>query len=102
MQLRIGTGHQPATDLGFELLSPLDAIDRDDAACIVGACPIGEAADERPCGRYRTRDLVLGYMNALAAGGRRQHPGRLTRWFGQRCARVSREPALPLSTLAAA
>lgn len=24
--------------------------------------------DERPFGRYRTRDLVRGYMNALAAG----------------------------------
>lgn len=46
----------------------LYGLDRDDAACILGTFPIVQEADERAFGRYRTRDLVLGYMNALAAG----------------------------------
>ena len=31
--------------------------------------PIVRREDEAAFGRYRTRDLVLAYMNALAAGG---------------------------------
>jgi hypothetical protein len=46
----------------------LYGLDRDDAAYILGTFPIVQEADERAFGRYRTRDLVLGYMNALAAG----------------------------------
>ncbi len=46
----------------------LYGLDRDDAAYILGTFPIVQEADERAFGRYRTRDLILGYMNALAAG----------------------------------
>lgn len=43
-------------------------IDKDDAAYIMGTFPIVKADDEREFGRYLTRDLILGYMNALSAG----------------------------------
>lgn len=77
-----------ARDLGFEgppfvwdaedrrhRIARLDALfmrlyglDRDDAGYILDTFPIVRAADEAAFGRYRTRELVLGYMNALAAG----------------------------------
>jgi len=77
-----------ARDLGFEgapfawdaedrrhRMARLDALfmrlyglDRDDAGYILDTFPIVRAADEGTFGRYRTRELVLGYMNALAAG----------------------------------
>jgi len=50
------------------LFMRLYGLDRDDAGYILDAFPIVRAADEAAFGRYRTRELVLGYMNALAAG----------------------------------
>jgi hypothetical protein len=35
---------------------------------VLDTFPIVREQDEKQFGRYRTRDLVLGYMNALAAG----------------------------------
>src|SRR3546814_880925 len=46
----------------------LYGLDRDEAAYVLDTFPIVRDADERAFGRYRTRDLVLGYMAALAAG----------------------------------
>lgn len=46
----------------------LYGLDRDEASYVLGTFPIVREQDERAFGRYRTRDLVLGYMNALAAG----------------------------------
>ena len=77
-----------ARDLGFEgppfrwdeeerrhLRARLDALyfhlyglDRDDAEYVLGTFPIVRREDEKEFGTYRTRDLVLAYMNALAAG----------------------------------
>lgn len=50
------------------LFMRLYGLDRDDAGYILDTFPIVRAADEAAFGRYRTRELVLGYMNALAAG----------------------------------
>ena len=38
------------------------------AAYVLDTFPIVREQDEAEFGRYRTRELVLGYMNALAAG----------------------------------
>ena len=77
-----------ARDLGYEgppftwdeeerrhLRARLDAlyfhlygVSRDDADYILGTFPIVRREDEAELGRYRTRDLILAYMNALAAG----------------------------------
>ena len=77
-----------ATDLGYEgepfawdenermhLRARLDAlyfilygISRDDADYILNTFPIVEREDRKQFGRFRTRDLILGYMNALEAG----------------------------------
>ncbi len=46
----------------------LYGLSRDDAEYVLGAFPIVRHQDEAWFGRYRTRDLVLAYMNALAAG----------------------------------
>ncbi|MEX2647875.1 MAG: restriction endonuclease [Alphaproteobacteria bacterium] len=46
----------------------LYGIARDDAAYVLDTFPIVRREDEAAFGRYRTKDLVLGYMNALAAG----------------------------------
>lgn len=46
----------------------LYGLDRDDAAYVMDTFPIVRDADLRDFGRYRTKELVLGYMNALAAG----------------------------------
>ena len=46
----------------------LYGIDRDDAAYILETFPIVKRHDETAFGRFRTKDLVLGYMNAVAAG----------------------------------
>src|SRR3546814_5933108 len=45
----------------------LYGLDRDEAAYVLDTFSIVRDADERAFGRYRTRDLVLGYMAALAA-----------------------------------
>ena len=46
----------------------LYGLSRDDASYILGTFPIVQREDEARFGTYRTRDLILGYMNALAAG----------------------------------
>ena len=47
----------------------LYGLDRADAAYVVNTFPIVRREDEAHFdGRYRTRDLILAYMNALAAG----------------------------------
>ena len=46
----------------------LYGLDKDDAAYVLGAFPIVRRNDEKQFGSYRTRDLVLAYMDALAAG----------------------------------
>ena len=44
-------------------------LDRADAGYILDTFPIVRREDEAQFdGRYRTRDLILAYMNALAAG----------------------------------
>ena len=77
-----------ARDLGFDgppftwddeerrhLRARLDALyfhlyglDRDDADYVLSTFPIVRRQDEAEFGSYRTRDLVLAYMNALDAG----------------------------------
>ena len=46
----------------------LYGLDRDDADYVLGTFPIVRKQDEAAFGSYRTRDLVLAYMNALDAG----------------------------------
>ena len=46
----------------------LYGLDRDDAAYILDTFPIVRQQDEAAFGDYRTKTLVLAYMNALAAG----------------------------------
>jgi hypothetical protein len=46
----------------------LYGIDRDDAAYILDTFPIVREQDEKAHGRYLTKDLILAYMNAVAAG----------------------------------
>ncbi len=46
----------------------LYGIDRKNAAYILEQFPIVREQDERQFGRYLTRDLILAYMNAVAAG----------------------------------
>ncbi len=46
----------------------LYGLSNDDAAYVLETFPIVRREDEREFGRYRTRDMALAYMNALAAG----------------------------------
>ena len=46
----------------------LYGLSREDAAYVLETFPIVRREDEAAFGKYRTRDLVLAYMNALAAG----------------------------------
>ena len=46
----------------------LYGLSREDAEYVLGTFPIVRRQDERKFGSYRTRDLVLAYMSALAAG----------------------------------
>ena len=46
----------------------LYGLSREDADYVLGTFPIVRRQDEKEFGTYRTRDLVLAYMNALAAG----------------------------------
>jgi hypothetical protein len=46
----------------------LYGLDRDDADYVLDAFPIVREQDEREFGRYRTKDLILGYMAAFATG----------------------------------
>ena len=46
----------------------LYGLSRDDADYVLGTFPIVRRADEAQFGTYRTRDLILAYMNALTAG----------------------------------
>ena len=46
----------------------LYGLDRDDAEYVMGTFPIVRRQDEKEFGSYRTRELILAYMNALDAG----------------------------------
>jgi hypothetical protein len=46
----------------------LYGLSRDEAAYVMDTFPIVREHDEAQFGRYRTKELVLGYMSALAAG----------------------------------
>ena len=46
----------------------LYGLSRSDAAYVLDTFPIVRREDEAEFGHYRTRDLILAYMNALAAG----------------------------------
>lgn len=46
----------------------LYGLSRDDAAYILGTFPIVREHDEKAHGRYLTKELILAYMNAVAAG----------------------------------
>ena len=46
----------------------LYGLSRDDAGYVLDTFPIVRREDEKAFGHYRTRDLILAYMNALAAG----------------------------------
>ena len=46
----------------------LYGLDRDDTGYVLNTFPIVRREDEARFGRYRTRDLILAYMNALGAG----------------------------------
>ncbi|MDP2761281.1 MAG: Eco57I restriction-modification methylase domain-containing protein [Sideroxyarcus sp.] len=46
----------------------LYALSRDDAAYILDTFPIVREQDEKAHGRYLTKELILAYMNAVAAG----------------------------------
>ena len=46
----------------------LYGLDKDDPEYVLGTFPIVRRDDEKQFGSYRTRDLVLAYMDALAAG----------------------------------
>lgn len=46
----------------------LYGIDHNDADYILNTFPIVREQDEKQFGRFRTRDLILAYMNAIAAG----------------------------------
>ena len=46
----------------------LYGLSREDAGYVLGTFPIVRREDEKQFGHYRTRDLILAYMNALAAG----------------------------------
>ena len=50
------------------LFFQLYGLNRDEAAYVMNTFPIVKADDEKQFGRYRTKELILGYMNALAAG----------------------------------
>jgi len=50
------------------LFFQLYGIGREDAAYVLDTFPIVREQDEKSFGRYLTKDLVLAYMNALAAG----------------------------------
>ena len=64
---RVGRRHlRPRRDaLYFHLYD----LDRDDAGNMLDTLPIVRRENKAQSdGRYRTRDLILAYMNALAAG----------------------------------
>jgi hypothetical protein len=59
----------------FHLQRQLDALffilyglDRDEADYVLSTFPIVKRQDEAAFGRYRSRDLILAYMAAYAAG----------------------------------
>ena len=46
----------------------LYGLDREDAGYVLDTFPIVRREDEKEFGSYRTREMVLAYMNALSAG----------------------------------
>lgn len=54
--------------LDLRICDPAMGSGRDDAAYVLDQFPIDRREDEERHGRFLTRDLVLAYMNAVAAG----------------------------------
>ena len=52
----------------LDVLLRLGGTGRDDVRYVWSTFPIIERQDVQAFGRYRSRDLCLAYMNALAAG----------------------------------
>lgn len=50
------------------LFMHLYGLSKEDAACILDTFPIVREKDEASFGRYLTRDLVLAYLDRVAAG----------------------------------
>jgi transposase len=50
------------------LFMHLYGLSKDDAAYILDTFPIVREQDEREFGKFRTKELVLGYMELIAAG----------------------------------
>ena len=46
----------------------LYGLSREDAAYVMDTFPIVRKGDEKEFGTYRTKEMVLAYMNALSAG----------------------------------
>ena len=46
----------------------LYGLSREDASYVLDTFPIVRREDKRAFGSYRTRDMILAYMNALTAG----------------------------------
>ena len=61
----------------------LYGLSREDAGYVLDTFPIVRRQDDAQFGSYRTRDLILAYMNALAAGMRRQWCRYRTEGCGQ-------------------
>ena len=61
-------GPPPPTARLDALYFHLYGLSREDAAYILDTFPIVRRHDEAAYGSYGTRDLILAYMNALAAG----------------------------------
>ncbi len=61
----MGRGRRARLDA---LFFQLYGISRDDAAYILDTFPIVREDDEKSFGRYLTKELILAYMNAIAAG----------------------------------
>ena len=68
----VGTCRWPyksaATCVPPRQLYHLYGVSREDASYVLDTFPIVRKQDEAAFGRYRTRDLIPAYMNALAAG----------------------------------
>ena len=47
---------------------PLYGLSREDVAYVLDTFPIVRREDEAAFGSYRTKEMILAYMNALAAG----------------------------------
>ena len=77
----------------------LYGLDKDDAEYVLGTFPIVRRDDERQFGSYRTRDLILAYMDALAVR-RHRRPTLLCRPLNRESPSprlfVSHAPSVPV------